>query len=579
MKNQINTINLKEEKMRKVNHILVLVLVLLAIGCNEGIDDITKVVSGTDASAPVVKIVYPIEGTTIKVLDVVTAINIAFEVTDDIEVASVSVKMDGTEIARYNEFLDYRRVIEEYLYENVTTGEHTLSITAVDLNEKSTTASVNFTKEPPYTQLFSGETFFMPFDGDYVELITISSASEVGNPGFAGEAKVGLNAYKAGIGNYITFPAGDLLTSEFSVSFWYKVNASPDRSGILTVGDDAADRNQGFRLFREGNGTEQRIKLNVGTGTGESWNDGDVIDVTAGEWVHIAFTISNTENILYINGQAVRTSTMGAPIDWTGCENITIGSGGETFSYWGHESDDSAMDDLRLFDHALSSTEVQAVANAAYKPVLASETFYMPFDGSNTEINSGADATVVGSPSFAGESKVGSDSYAGATGAYLKFPIDGLFTKEFSAVFWYKVNPAPDRSGILTVGDDAEDRNQGFRLFREGNAAEQRIKLNVGTGSAESWNDGGVIDVTTGQWVHVAVAVSETESKIYFDGVEILVSSLADPMDLTGCTEIVIGSGEETFNYWGHLSDSSFIDELRIFNTALTLEEIQGLID
>jgi hypothetical protein len=36
-----------------------------------------------------------------------------------------------------------------------------------------------------------------------------------------------------------------------------------------------------------------------------------------------------------------------------------------------------------------------------------------------------------------------------------------------------------------------EDRTKGFRLFREGSATSQRIKLNVGTGAGESWNDGG----------------------------------------------------------------------------------------
>ncbi len=86
----------------------------------------------------------------------------------------------------------------------------------------------------------------------------------------------------------------------------------------MVVGDDADDRNQGFRLFREGSPTEQRIKLNVGTGTGESWNDGGVIDVAAGEWVHVAFTISSTESKIYFNGIEMNSADLSAPIDWTG---------------------------------------------------------------------------------------------------------------------------------------------------------------------------------------------------------------------------------------------------------------------
>ena len=147
-------------------------------------------------------------------------------------------------------------------------------------------------------------------------------------------------------------------TTAFSATFWYKVSATPDRAGILTVGDDAADRFQGFRLFREGNATEQRIKANIGTGTGESWNDGDVITVAAGEWVHIALTVSETESKIYFNGTEVNTNALSNPVDWTNCTEIVIGAGGPTFDYWGHASDSSPMDELRLFDRALTSEEI-----------------------------------------------------------------------------------------------------------------------------------------------------------------------------------------------------------------------------
>jgi len=168
----------------------------------------------------------------------------------------------------------------------------------------------------------------------------------------------------------------------------------------------------------------------------------------------------------------------------------------------------------------------------------------------------------------------------GAADSYLTFPIDGLFGADaFSATFWYKVDGSPDRSGILVVGNDTpENRNQGFRLFREGSATEQTIKANIGIGDGESWNDGGVIDVTAGEWVHVALTVSATESKIYFNGVLQNTTELSSSIDWTGCTDLTIGAGGETFSYWGHLSDSSGIDELRLFNKALSSSEIAEML-
>ena len=567
--------------MRLFKNILIAIIALVfATACDEGIDSITTMKSEVDETAPIVTINYPTEGTLIKVLDLVTSIDINIEVTDDIEIGNVSVLMDGTEIASFTTFTDYRIALEEFTYDNVNTGNHIMTVTATDLEDKSTTSTVSFTKEPPYTPLFEGELFYMPFDGDYYELVNIVKAKEVGTPGFAGESILGTDSYSGTSDSYLTYPIASLLTPEFSATFWYKVNPSPDRAGILVIGDDETDRNQGFRLFREGNGAEQRIKLNVGIGNADVWNDGDVIDVATGEWVHVAFTISQTQCTIFLNGIKMRSSAMNTGIDWTGCETLTIGGGGETFSYWDHKSDGSAMDELRLFNKALTAHEIQNMINVThpYEPKYG-ETFYMPFDGDHTDLISYNKATVVGTTGFSGEGALGSDAFTNTPDSYLTFPIESLFGDEFSTVFWYKVNPSPDRAGILVVGDDTDDRNQGFRLFREGDTTSQRIKLNVGTGESDVWNDGGLIDVTAGEWVQIAVTVSQTKSKIYFNGVEMLSSDLSAGIDWTGCTTLTIGAGGETFSYWNHLSDSSFLDELRMFNKALSQEEIQTIYD
>ncbi len=569
--------------MKKLKNIISgIVALVFFVSCEKGIDPLTQIDPGADESAPVVVINYPTEGTQIKVLEAVTSITIDFEVTDDIEVASIAVSIDGNNVGNFSSFKDYRRVIiDDFTYDTITDGEHVLTVTATDLDGKTTSVSVNFTKEPAYTPLFDGEVFYMPFDGNYTDLISITTATEVGSPGFAGESVLGTNAYAGAQDSYLTFPAEGLLSQEFSGAFWYKVNGSPDRAGILVIGGGVDDRTTGLRLFREGNADEQRIKLNVGTGTEEVWNDGGVIDVTAGEWVHVAFTISPTENTIYFNGVEMLSSVMPAAIDWTGSETITIGAGGENFSYWDHLSDYSPIDELRLFNKALTESEIQNMISVTnpYEPEYDGETFYMPFDDDNKELISNAEATVIGTTGFSGDAVEGSNAFEGATDSYLTFPAEGLLSQEFSGTFWYKVNGSPDRAGILVIGGGVDDRTTGMRLFREGNADEQRIKLNVGTGTGEVWNDGGVIDVTAGEWVHVAFTISETQNKIYFNGVETLSSDMAEAINWAGSETITIGAGGENFSYWDHLSDLSFIDELRLFNKSLTQPEIQAIID
>jgi hypothetical protein len=574
--------------MKTLKYILAFVMgIVLINGCKSGIDPISFVNPGPDATAPVVTIKYPTEGVKVQVPTLLATINIQFEVTDDIELKSIAVLMDGTELTSYSSFKDYRRAIKEYSYDKLSNGAHILTIRATDLQGKITNKIVNFEKKPPYSPIFPGEIFYMPFDGDYMEKINFVEAAKVGSPGFAGTALKGVNAFAGATDSYLTFPANSLKNAEFSAAMWIKINPSPDRSGLITISPAGAanfdaSRTKGLRLFREGSATQQRYKLNFGIGAGEVWNDGGIVNLPAG-WVHIAFTISQTKSVIYINGAAAGTAA-GGTIDWTGCTSMSIGSGEPYFADWNHKFDKSFYDELRIFNKELTSTEIQNIIqyDSPYVAKYSGEVFYMPFEGNYKELNSSASASKVGTPDFA-DGKIGK-AFKGAIDSYITFPAANLMkTSEFSAVWWEKVNTTPDRAGIITISPagaanfDAS-RTKGMRIFREGGTTSQQFKANVGFGSGESWNDGGVINPTLGEWVHFAVTISGTQSSIYING-ELTrpASSFTGGINWTGCTSMSIGSGAPNFADWGHLSDASLIDELRIFNKALTQAEIQTI--
>lgn len=580
----------------------ILVLALVAWSCREGIDDITAVAPGPDEGAPEISIQFPADGSKIKVLEAVTSINIKFEATDDIELQSVSVTYNGTEISSFIDFKDYRRLLADFDYDQVANGVHELSIIATDISGKSTTETVTFEKEAPYTPVYAGEVFYMPFDNDFIDLVSITRPTVVGNPSFADESLGGLSAYKGVENGYLTFPAQAFQNQEISAVFWMKVNPSPDRAGILVMGppdaanpDAANNRSGGFRFFRENAGGNQRFKLNVGRGDGDSWFDGGAaadVDPNIDEWVHMAFTISNTQAVVYIDGEVVRQGDF-AGVDWTGCDVLSIMSGEPRFFGWNHRSDQGLMDELRIFNRELSQAEIQGIIQdesgraPSYTPKYDGETFYMGFeDETFADQVSQAPATVVGTPGFSTEGKIGS-AYQGATDSYLTFPTDGLVGGDFSAAFWMKANATPDRAGIIVAGppdeanpDAANNRSSGFRFFREGGATNQTFKLNVGRGDGDSWFDGGAaatLDPTAGDWVHYAFSTSGTESVVYING-EIVAQGEFGGVDWTNCDIFSIMSGEPRFFGWNHRSDLSLMDELRFFNKALTQAEVQQII-
>lgn len=349
-----------------------ILLSLTFASCDESnIDPISKVDPGQDVSAPTITIASPTADVLIPFTETKTDFNFKFNVTDDIEIGSVEIFLDGTKLKTYDSFLDYRNLSDTYVKKDLGLGNHTFNVVAKDLSGKSTTKSFLFNLDNKYVPL-AGEKLFMPvFSGNvFTNLVTGSSPTIVGTPTTSTAGRTGA-AYQGATDSYLSFPIAGLFgTSELSVTFWYKVNASPDRSGILVVGNPTAlainsdeSRKYGFRLFREGSATLQTIKANVGIGNGESWNDGGAITVANNSWVHIAFTISATETKIYFDGVLKRTATLTSPLNLTGCSDLSIGSGDPTFTYWNHKADSSLYDEVRIFNKALTLSEIQTVMN------------------------------------------------------------------------------------------------------------------------------------------------------------------------------------------------------------------------
>jgi len=575
--------------------------------CEEGIDPITAVSPPADASAPQIIINYPLEGTKIKVLEVLTSVSFDFEVTDDVEIANVKAIIDGIELASYSNFTDYRRFLQSGLeYTALADGIHEFTVIGTDLDGKTTSKSVFFEKEPAYVKKYQGEILYMPFDGDYVDLISFKRANVVGTPGFAGESLAGTNAYAGATDSYLTLPTEGLTNSAFSAVFWTKINNIPDRAGILVMGPEDPNssttqnnRKSGFRLFRE-NGADgaQRYKLNVGNGTGDHWIDGGKaadVNPNTGKWVSMAISISQSKASFYIDGELVKEGNINA-LDFTGCDILSIGSGSPRFNGWNHKSDLSYIDELRIFNKALTKAEIQKVISddsgldlEDYQGTFDGEIFYMPFDGSNKEMFSKKMATQVGNTGFLGSGKVGTDAFKGSAEGYLEMPTNQLTNESFSATMWYKVDTSLDRAGILVMGapdegkdaDSQNNRKHGFRLFREGNAESQIFKVNVGNGTGDHWVDGGNaarIDPTKDEWVHLAFTLNSSKAIFYLNG-EVAKEVDTNGLDWTNCDVLSIGSGNPRFNGWNHKNDPSAIDELRIFDKFLSADQVKAVMN
>lgn len=378
--------------MKNLKYIFtVCLLSALFISCSQDyIDPINSVAPGEDKLPPVINITSPFNGQQIRVKPDIASITIEVNATDDIEVASVSVKLDGKEVSGTNISKDYRHFVLQCPYDELQNGTHTVIATATDKSGKTSSQTVNFEKIEAYKLQYPemGEMFYMPFNNELLDFVSITYATAMGDgkpqyvTGKVEEAGKTGEAYQNSTATYLSFPVIDtvadvnLLTDEFSASFWYKLNNVPDRAGILSItpkGSNADVRKAyGFRFFRESGNGGQTFKLNAGDGTGGQWFDGGAAaTLTTSDWVFISFAISKSTCTVYMNGTVVSTGTFKG-IVWEGEDadgvkylttNVSIMSGEPNFTEWNHFSDLSLIDDLRFYSKALTQAQVTQVMN------------------------------------------------------------------------------------------------------------------------------------------------------------------------------------------------------------------------
>lgn len=532
----------------------------------------------------------PSGSTVVSSSEPIASITIKFQVEDDLGIANIVVKVNDTEIANMSDFDNNRLVIvEDLIYDNLTTGSHTLSIIATDTDGVVITETAMFEKIDaiPYTPMFDGEMFYMSFNGDYSEVISGIGATEVGSPGFTDDAVSGSNAYDGAAESYLTFPSSGLaLGNEFSATFWVKIDPSDTRAGILNITpkdpSGPSDKPSGFGLIREGDANAQKFILLVGNGTNSTWlNPGlpATIDPTLDKWVHFGITISESNLAMYMDGELVGEAGF-TGIDWTGVGDLSIMSGNPNFSGWDHKTEKGQMDELRLYNKALTESDIQSVM------LKEQAAFYMNFNGNFEDVVSGNEASVVGSPGFNVGGGITGDAYQGAADSYLTFPSNELAQgSDFSAAFWLKIDPSDTRAGIINIApaepEGPADKPSGFGLIREGSETAQKFILLAGNGTNATWLNPGqpaTIDPTLGEWVHLAFVISESKTTLYING-EMVGEADFPGIDWAGVGDLVIMSGGPNFSGWNHKTETGEMDELYIFKKALSADEITLLMN
>ncbi len=389
-----------------------------------------------------------------------------------------------------------------------------------------------------------------------------------------------------GVDDYIQVIDAPALrfSNAFAVSAWVQINQPPSPGDKPILHKDpqvSGDRSYGFHMDPDG-GIELDVFGTAGTDSSFAGRKSD-ISLPLGEWHHVAGVYNGAGPSLdvYIDGQPHNGTLL--PISGFIPANIHQNShpvfigayvnGIHPFPAYFNGS----IDEVALFNRALGSNEIAAIYTAGSagmcKPQCAPPpgglVSWWPGDGNANDIIGTNIGTLQDGASFA-PGFVGQGFGFDGTNAYVQFPPVSQGLAQGTVEFWFYLNTwnwSTAGVGLFFWSGTAYLPDSGSFDFMDLGTYGGTGELMFGLfSSAWAWAYSGVIPLTN-TWYHVAGTWGPNGIQIYVNGV------------LKGTNPYSGAAPSFSYNLMGRSSwpgttVNGTIDEVAIFNRALTSEEI-----
>jgi hypothetical protein len=356
--------------------------------------------------------------------------------------------------------------------------------------------------------------------------------------------KIGSSYQFNGTSHYMTVNNPVKAATNWTISFWFRRNGSFSWSDILTF--DTGVDSTAARIEQSGSVTNQYFWF-VETG----FPSGSILWVTAGDniWEHITLVVNDTTARSFKNGVLQYSYTKNTnPLPSSNLINIGRRL---TSQYLG-----MYLNDLRIYDHALSDYEVKELA----KSKILHYTFEDGTGGTDVSglANNGtlySGATVVSSTNR----KIGSSSTEfNGTGGFYTSP---MTLETYTIAFWAN----RDAENKMPIGSNGATLNTTFYWYGD---------------NSWSYTHGGVRkeyyypktdSIPIGTWGHYAVTYDGASVKIYRNGKYEGAQATTGSAVFNPGISIGFGYNGSSFFYDGKLDDA------RVYATALSDADILNL--
>ncbi len=400
----------------------------------------------------------------------------------------------------------------------------------------------------------------------------VQDASGNGNNGQSingaavGGGKFGNGGSFDGVDDYMRVDYSNSLNLQagFTVSLWLYNRKPPGTNYHKTILYHETYQTSGFRADIKANNTV--MLSTIQSGGNIELTTPEILDVN--RWYYLTFEYSshNSTASLYIDG--VKSATQSG----TYIPNLS-----SIFQFGTAASDarfnlDATLDETRIYNRALSSTEVQQLYNYAPKPV----AYYDFEEGAGNSVYDKSGNGNMGTWSGTGVryaagqvGKAGSFNETGATNDWVDLGSNIVVRRSGTLGAWVRVDDENESVGLT---EEIVGNSQGFRLTYSYDKPTNEWKWGAFVGNS-LWTPGyryiNSPGMTRHQWVYVS-AVRDFEAQkltLYVNGVSVgEVTNV--PSDVLPQFDWHIGKRDLSTKFKG------LIDEVKIYNYARTPGQI-----
>ena len=307
-------------------------------------------------------------------------------------------------------------------------------------------------------------------------------------------------------------------------------------------------------------------------------------DVLDGEWHHIAWVLDTTEpdanDRLRVYVDSARMASFAlywAPAlneEISFSDTIDLSIGAEEINFGGVSFFDGALDDVRIYDRALSEAEIETLAVNLESGLAAHWEFD---DGSGTTAadssGNGLHGALIGGPAWIDGVESGALQFDGLDDYVDAGDVLNDVAVPFSASAWV-YRSAGERVEVLNSDNGSVYQGFWVRVTETGRVG---IGYGDGGGAESSSRRSKAVDgaVQEEEWTHVAAVINgPTDMTIYVNGSDAggTYSGSGGGM-LHNSDPLQIGYGSQDSNY-----ADGMIDDLRVYDRALTGAEVLAMM-